>query len=288
MRLLVFGQTGQVARGLARKAPQSVQLIALGRKEADLARPQDCAEAVRTTDCDAVVNAAAYTDVDGAEAEEALATMINGDAPSAMARAAAEKGVPFLHVSTDYVFDGSGSEPWQPDAPTAPLGAYGRSKLAGEKGVREAGGAYAILRTSWVFSSHGKNFVKTILRLSENRDMLDIVSDQTGGPTQAAEIASALLKMAEAYVRGSATPGIYHFAGEPDESWAGFARAILAASGRKTAVNDVPSESYPTPARRPANSRLDCSSLMREFGIARPDWKEGMAEALRELGGMKE
>ena len=209
--------------------------------------------------------------------------MINGAAPAAMARAAAQKGVPFLHVSTDYVFDGSGETPWKPDDPTGPLGAYGRSKLAGEDGVRAAGGRHAILRTSWVFSAHGANFVRTMLRLGRERDALRVVDDQTGGPTAAGDIAATLLTMARA-LKDGASGGMYHFAGAPDVTWAGFAREIFARAGLAVAVTGIPSSDYPTPARRPANSRLDCTALETGLGIPRPDWRESLDRVLGELG----
>ena len=282
MRLLVFGETGQVARELAVRAP----VTALGRNVADLSDPEACAAAILTSDAEAVINAAAYTAVDRAEEEETLATAINGAAPAAMARAAAEKGVPFLHVSTDYVFDGSGTRPWRPDDPTGPLGAYGRSKLAGEEGVRAAGGRHAILRTSWVFSAHGTNFVRTMLRLGRERDALKIVDDQTAGPTAAGDIAAALLMMARA-LRDGAPGGTHHFAGAPDVTWAGFARRIFARAGLEVAVTGIPSSEYPTPARRPVNSRLDCSALEDDFGIPRPDWRESLDRVLRDLGAVR-
>lgn len=278
MRLLVFGRTGQVATELARVVPDAVFL---GRERVDLMDPAACAAAVK--DCDAVINAAAWTAVDKAETEEAAATVVNGDAPAAMARACARLGVPFLHVSTDYVFDGAGERPFRPDDPTGPLGAYGRSKLAGELGVRAAGGNAAILRTSWVVSAHGTNFVKTMLRLGRERESLNVVADQVGGPTPAAAIAAALVTMARAMVAGQ-PGGTYHFSGAPDVSWAGFAREIMAQAGFGCVVNDIPSSAYPTPAKRPANSRMDCSSLERDFGIARPDWKAGLTDILVELG----
>lgn len=283
MKLLVFGRTGQVARELQRRAPPGCGLIALGREEADLSDPAACAAAIRNHDADAVINAAAYTAVDRAEEEEALAATVNGEAPMLMALAAADKGVPFLHVSTDYVFDGSGTAPWAPDTAPAPLGAYGRTKLAGEDGVRAAAGQYAILRTSWVFSAHGANFVKTMLRLGQTRKQLSVVADQIGGPTAAGDIAMALLDMAAALHRGQGAAGTYHFAGAPDISWAGFARAIFAQAGMEVNVSDIASSDYPTPARRPANSRLDCRSLETVFGIRRPDWRAGLAEVLNDL-----
>lgn len=280
MKLLVFGKSGQVATELARRAPGA---LFLGRDAADLTEPAACAARIAESEADVVINAAAYTAVDKAEEDEATALAVNGVAPAAMAGAAAARGIPFLHVSTDYVFDGSGSTPWTPDAPTGPLGAYGRTKLAGEEGVCAAGGRHAILRTSWVFSAHGGNFVKTMLRLSDTRDALTIVADQVGGPTPAGAIADALLRMALALHRGEAAGGTYHFSGAPDVSWAEFAREIFAQAGRPVAVTDIPASDYPTPAVRPANSRLDCTTLMRDFGIARPDWRKGLTEILKEL-----
>lgn len=281
MRLLVFGSTGQVARELRRLAPEAVFL---SREEADLADPAACAAAVAAHEADVVINAAAWTAVDKAEAEEAAAMLVNGAAPAAMARACAARGLPFLHVSTDYVFDGAGSAPFAPDHPTAPLGAYGRTKLAGEEGVQAAGGAHAILRTSWVFSAHGANFVKTMLRLAETRDRLTVVADQVGGPTPAAAIARALVTMAQAFHAGRGVTGIFHFSGAPDVSWADFAREIFRQAGRAVEVADIATEDYPTPAKRPANSRLDCASLQAAYGLSRPDWRAGLADVLKELG----
>lgn len=279
MRLLVFGKTGQVATELQRIAPDAVFL---GREGADLMDPAACAAAVMASDADAVINAAAWTAVDKAEAEEAAATVVNGDAPAAMARAAADKGIPFLHVSTDYVFDGAGDRPFAPDDPTGPLGAYGRSKLAGEVGVRAAGGPHLILRTSWVVSAHGANFVKTMLRLGAERESLRVVADQIGGPTPAADIARALFTAAKA-LRDGAPGGTHHFSGSPDTSWADFARAIMAEAGLACRIEDITTAEYPTPARRPLNSRLDCRAFTKAFGISRPDWRAGLAMIVKEL-----
>lgn len=279
MRVLVFGKTGQVAQELQRLLPAA---IFLGREAADLSNPDACAQAIRESDSAVVINAAAWTAVDKAETEEAAATVVNGEAPAAMARACAEKGIPFLHVSTDYVFSGEGTAPWIETDPVAPPNAYGRSKLAGEIGTRAAGGNTAILRTSWVFSAHGANFVKTMLRLSETRDALNVVEDQIGGPTPAADIAAALVVMAQKMVAGQ-PGGTYHFGGTPWVSWADFAREIFALSGRKVAVTGIPTAAYPTPAVRPLNSRMDCAALARDFGITPPDWKAGLAKVLKDL-----
>lgn len=282
MKLLVFGQTGQVARELQARAGPDLEIVALGRDRANLEDPAACAEQVAQTGAEAVINAAAYTGVDRAEAEEARATVINGAAPAAMAEAAVRRGVPFLHVSTDYVFDGSGSAPFAPGDRPAPVNAYGRSKLAGEEGVRAAGGQAAILRTSWVFSAHGANFVKTMLGLSQTRDALSVVDDQIGGPTPADDIAATLITMARAMLAGQGG-GTWHFAGAPAISWAGFARETFAQAGRDVAVTGIPGSDYPTPAARPLNSRLDCATLETDFGIKPADWKAGLARVIAEL-----
>ncbi len=282
MRLLVFGRSGQVAAELARRLPAGVTARFLGRTEADLADPAACAAAVRTAAADAVINAAAWTAVDRAEADEAAAMVVNADSPGAMAVAAAARGLPFLHMSTDYVFPGTGAAPWRPGDATGPLNAYGRSKLAGEAAVRAAGGAHLILRTSWVVSAHGANFVKTMLRLGRERPLLRIVDDQTGGPTPAAALADALVAAARAMTAGAAG-GTHHFAGAPDVTWAGFAREIVARAGLAAQVEGIATADFPTPARRPANSRLDCGSFSAAFGLARPDWRQGLDAILSDL-----
>lgn len=284
LRLLVFGQTGQLARALIQNAAADFDVRSLARAAADLTDPAACAAAIATHRPAVVINAAAYTAVDRAEADEATAMQVNGAAPAAMARAAAALDIPFLHVSTDYVFDGSGVRPWRPGDTPGPLGAYGRSKLRGEQAVQAVGGRYAILRTSWVFSAQGANFVKTMLRLGQTRDSLAVVADQTGGPTAAGDLAAALLTMAQAFHTGRAIPGIYHFSGAPDVSWAGFAREIFRQAGLATRVTDIATADYPTPARRPANSRLDCASTEAVFGIARPDWRASLTGVLKNLG----
>lgn len=280
MKVLVFGKTGQVAMELQRHA----DVIALDRSQADLSDPEACAKIVEQTDADVVINAAAYTAVDGAETDEDAARLINADAPAAMARAAAARGLPFLHISTDYVFDGSGTRAKSVKDATAPINAYGRTKLLGEQGVVMAGGRHAILRTSWVFSAHGANFVKTMLRLGKERDALSIVNDQIGGPTAAADIAATLVTMATAMHRGNAHSGVYQYSGAPDVSWEDFAREIFAQAGIDVDVSGIPSSAYPTPAKRPLNSRLDCRCTENMFVIPRPVWRIGLANVLRELG----
>lgn len=280
--ILVFGQSGQVATELKRILPEAVFL---SRQEADLANPAACAAAIAEYKPAAVINAAAYTAVDKAESDEETALNVNATAPGAMARAAAGLGIPFVHISTDYVFAGNGDRPFSPDDATAPLGAYGRTKLAGEQLVARAGGPFAILRTSWVFSAHGGNFVKTMLRLAESRDSLTVVADQIGGPTSARAIAFACKVMAEQLIKDPEKSGIYHFSGAPDTSWADFARAIFEMAGKSVTVTDIPTSAYPTPAARPLNSRLDCTTLSA-FGLARPDWRIDLAQVLQELGAI--
>ncbi len=279
-RLLVFGQSGQVATELARLAPEA---IFLGRDQADLSDPDACAAAIRSAAPVAVINAAAYTAVDRAESDADLALAVNGAAPAAMARAAAALSLPFLHLSTDYVFDGGGDAPWRETDATGPLGVYGATKLAGEQGIADAGGQWAVLRTSWVFSAHGANFVKTMLRLGAEREVLNVVADQHGAPTPARAIAATCLTMIGTMRDDGSKTGIWHFAGAPDTTWAGFARAIMDQAGLACRVQDIATSDYPTPATRPGNSRLDCSAIARDFGIARPDWRAGLADTVTEL-----
>jgi dTDP-4-dehydrorhamnose reductase len=281
MKVLVFGKTGQVARALIAAGPTAgFKITALGRDAAELCDPAACAAIIADAKTDAVINAAAWTAVDAAESAEAAAHVINADAPAAMARACAAKGLPFVHISTDYVFDGAEGPAWSPDDPPAPLGAYGRTKLAGERGVIAANGTYAILRTAWVFDGTGKNFVTTMLRLAETHDALSVVVDQIGGPTPASAIAEACLTIASALVAGRGASGTYHLSGAPDVSWADFARAIFDVAGRDVPVTDIATADYSTPAERPANSRLDCASTEAIFGIPRPDWHTVLAKMI--------
>lgn len=278
MKTLVFGSSGQVATCLQEQA----DVIALNRDQADLGSPDMLRAAIEATDADVIINAAAYTAVDKAETDTDQAEQVNHLAVGTMARAAAKRDIPFLHISTDYVFPGDGTTPWKPTDATGPLGVYGATKLRGEDAVRAAGGRHAILRTSWVFSAHGNNFVKTMLRLGKERDALTIVGDQIGGPTAAGDIASALLTIAQ----DLHTSGTYHFSGAPDCSWADFATEIFAQSGINCAVTPIPTTDYPTPATRPLNSRLNCDSLNADYGIVRPDWRASLASVLKELGDL--
>lgn len=284
MHILVFGKSGQVASELARIGGENI--TCLDRNAADLCDPAACAAIIATTDADIIINAAAYTAVDKAEEEETLATVINGASVSAMAHEAAARDIPFLHISTDYVFDGTGDQAWKPNDTTGPISAYGRSKLAGEQAVTVAGGPHAIMRTSWVFSRHGSNFVKTMLRLGAERDALSIVNDQIGGPTSALDIAKALMRMAQRFHAGLGRSGLYHFAGGPDTSWAGFAIEVFKQAGLNVDVTGISSAQYPTPAKRPENSRMDCTDITHAFHIKRPDWRISLNKTLNELGAV--
>lgn len=281
--LLVLGKSGQLARALGRLSPDA---HFWGRAEADLSDPQDLVARIVDLRPTAIINAAAYTAVDRAETDAEAALMLNATAPGMVAKAAATLKIPFLHVSTDYVFDGSGDHARDEDAPTAPLGVYGTTKRDGERQVAAAGGQWAVLRTSWVFSADGANFVKTMLRLGRERAEINVVADQIGGPTEAGRIAAALLEMARQMQADPAKGGLYHFAGAPDCSWAEFARQIFSDAGIACAVRDIPASDYPTPARRPANSRLDCRRIGRDFGIDRPDWRDDLRIVLKHLGSV--
>jgi dTDP-4-dehydrorhamnose reductase len=277
--ILVFGKTGQVATELQ----HSGDVLALDRDQADLSDPVACAQRIRTLAPRAVINAAAYTAVDKAEEDEELATIINGDTPTAIAQACAEMKIPLVHISSDYVFEGSGEVPWKPGDTTAPRNAYGRSKLAGEEGILGSGATHAILRTSWVVSANGANFVKNMLRLSETRDTLSVVADQIGGPTPARDIAGACLMIAEQLQEDPLKSGTYHYSGAPNVSWADLASEIFTQAARSVTVTPITTAEYPTPAKRPLNSRMDCSTTNSTFGIQQPDWRTGLKEILKEL-----
>ncbi len=285
LRLLIFGSTGMVATELRRLAGDGLVVTALGRDDADLTYPEVCAARVAEADADVVINAAAWTDVDKAEEEETLATCINAEAPGAMAAASAARGIPFLHISTDYVFDGGGDRPWREDDPVAPLGAYGRSKLAGERAVLAAGGHAVILRTAWVHAAHGQNFLRTMLRVGAERARLAVVDDQRGGPTAAADIAVTLVTIAHAWQAGRGVPGVFHFCGQPATSWCGFARAIFARAhwAPTPEIEPIRTEDWPTPAARPANSLLDCAKIRAAYGIEQPDWRVSLETILAEI-----
>ncbi|AML52489.1 dTDP-4-dehydrorhamnose reductase [Falsihalocynthiibacter arcticus] len=276
--ILVFGKTGQVGRELSKLAG----VVCLGRDEADLSDPEGCARIIRDRAPLGVINAAAYTNVDKAEDEREIAQAINGTAAGAMAVACRDLNIPFVQISTDYIFDGAGDSPRSPEETTGPLNIYGVTKLAGEEAVRAANPIHAILRTSWVFSEHGSNFVKSMLRLGRERDSLNIVADQVGGPTAAQDIAAACFDIVQQLAQDPSKSGTYHFAGAPDVSWADFAREIFHQTGITCVVQDIPSTAYPTPAKRPKNSRMNCYDLSA-FSLERPDWRASLTKTLNKL-----
>lgn len=288
LRVLVFGASGQVGGLLQKGDWPGVRVQALTRVEADFSRPETLGAALERAagdGIDAVINAAAYTAVDQAETETDLAYAVNRDGPGALAAACAGLGVPLLHLSTDYVFDGGGEDPHPIDAPIRPLNVYGSSKAAGEQAVRDALSHHLIVRTSWVFAAEGRNFVRTMLRVGEARDHLRVVADQHGGPTPASAIADMLIVLARRVVAEGGGWGTYHYAGAPETSWYGFAQAIFAERWRLTGrqppvLEAIQTADYHTPARRPLNSRLDMEPIRAIFGIAPPDWRPALAQAV--------
>jgi dTDP-4-dehydrorhamnose reductase len=287
-RLLVTGRNGQVATALAERAAvhRGFEVLALGRPELDLEQPASVEAAILAAKPDLVVNAAAYTAVDKAETESDRAFAANRDGAGAAARAARALGVPILHLSTDYVYPGDKPTPYVESDATGPTSVYGRSKLEGEQAVMAAHPNAIILRTAWVYSPFGANFVKTMLRLAKDRDVLRVVDDQSGNPTSAIDIADAILRLAPGLGLEPAS-GIYHLCGSGSTSWCGFARAIFAESARRGGpaprVEAITTAEYPTPAKRPANSRLDTAAFTRRFGFALRPWPEAMAETVARL-----
>jgi len=296
MKTLLFGANGQVGRELIAAARgNNFDLIAPDREEVELTIEGACADAIQRCQPDCVINAAAYTAVDRAEEEQDLAMRINAGAAAEMAGAANDAGARFIHISTDYVFDGDSETPIAEDARADPLNVYGASKRDGEIAVMGAHADAAIIRTSWVYSIHGGNFVKTMLRLGSQRGELSIVDDQIGGPTPAAAIADAVLTIAKKLGPGAGLGGVYQFQGAPAASWAAFAEAIFTAANLKTKINRIKTKDYPTPAARPLRTVLDCAKIMATFGIERPDWRRDLgnivntllAERQREQGTMQ-
>ncbi|MCA2375569.1 MAG: dTDP-4-dehydrorhamnose reductase [Agrobacterium sp.] len=293
MRLAVTGKNGQVVSALQALASAELEIVALGRPELDLAQPETVLTALREANPDVVISAAAYTAVDKAESEPDIAFAVNRDGARAVAQAASDLGIPIIHLSTDYVFDGTKATAYVESDPTGPTSIYGRSKLEGERAVSEATDNYAVLRTAWVYSEYGNNFVKTMLRLSENRDELNVVADQFGCPTSANDIATAIVTIARKLAQDSSARlrGVFHLSGTGETNWANFAKQIFAFSaengGKSMIVNDITTEQYPTPARRPANSQLDCSKLEEVYGIRLPSWQTSTRAVVTALAQSK-
>jgi dTDP-4-dehydrorhamnose reductase len=294
MRILVTGVTGQVGGALVKRFGSEALVVAAGRGQLDLARPAELAGALDRLAPDLIINPAAYTAVDRAEDERELAFRVNAEAPSAMARWAAARGVPLVHFSTDYVFDGLSDRPWREDDPTNPLSVYGMSKLAGEAAIHAAGGPFLIIRTSWVYAAHGANFLRTIARLARERRELRIVADQYGAPTSARLIADVVVAIVgknpgALAARFAASAGLLNVAASGATTWHGFAVAIvegLKARGAALAVESIvpiATADYPTKAKRPGNSRFDLTRLTDMFHITTPDWSSALAAELDQL-----
>ncbi len=285
MKILITGQHGQLSRELQQRLQGLGELIVLGRDKLDLANPAQIRQQVHAHRPDLIINAAAHTAVDQAESEPDLAFAINAIGPGVLAEEAKTLGIPLIHYSTDYVFDGSKPAPYtEADAPN-PLGVYGQSKLAGEQAIAAVGGEYLILRTSWVYASHGKNFLLTMQRLLQEKPQMRIVADQIGAPTWAGSIADSTGALIERWRSGEPGEwGIYHLTAQGETSWFGFAQAIgehLRQQGKACAeLEPIPSSAYPTPARRPLNSRLDCSRLQQQWHVSQPQWQDALRECL--------
>lgn len=277
--ILLFGKSGQLATEIQKIS----KVIALDRYKADLSNPTCCADIIKDYLPEVVINAAAYTSVDKAEDEEKLAKLINAESPKEMALMCCKLNIPLIHISTDYVFSGKGLRSWKPTDQTDPINTYGRTKLAGEINIISSGVTYAIIRTSWVISAHGNNFVKNILRLSENKKKLNIINDQVGGPTPAKDLAIACLKIAKKLQIDKSKSGVYHLSGAPNISWAKFAEEIFKLSDKNVIINPIATKEFKSYAARPLNSRLDCKSIENNFGIKRPNWKKELKNIIREL-----
>lgn len=285
LKILITGQHGQVSRELQLRLQGLGELVVLGRDQLDLANPEQIRQQVRSHRPGLIINAAAHTAVDQAENEPEVAFAINATAPGILAEEAKALGIPLIHYSTDYVFDGSKSTPYTEDDAPNPLGVYGQSKLAGEQAIAAVGGQYLVLRTSWVYSSHGKNFLLTMQRLLQEKPQMRIVADQIGAPTWAGTIANSTRALIERWQDGQAGDwGVYHLTAQGETSWFGFAQAIgeqLLAEGKACAeLEGIPASDYPTPAKRPLNSRLDCSRLQQQWHVGQPQWREALRECL--------
>jgi dTDP-4-dehydrorhamnose reductase len=287
VKILINGRHGQVSHELQRRLGAVGELIVLGRDQLDLAQPDQIRRQVQNVRPDLIINAAAHTAVDLAESEPQTAFAINAVAPGILAEEALALDIPLIHYSTDYVFDGMKAGPYNEDDTPNPLGVYGKSKLAGEQAIRDVQGKYLILRTSWVYSTHGRNFLLTMQRLLQEKPELRVVADQIGAPTWAGTIANSTLALIERWQTNEvANWGTYHLSAQGETSWFGFAQAIgeaLRQQGKPCAdLLPIPSSDYPTPAARPLNSRLDCSRLQRDWGVSQPDWQTALRECLTE------
>jgi len=295
MRVLVTGADGQVGTELRLNAPEWVELVALNSRQLDITDLQATEACVAQCRPKLIINAAAYTAVDRAENEEQQAHAVNASGPANLARSAERAGAALFHISTDYVFDGVSEVPYDESAWTSPQTAYGRTKLAGEVAVANLCSRHLIMRTSWVFSAHGGNFVKTMLRLASERDVLRVVDDQYGGPTSAKSIAACLWTLANEYSdkQDSFRWGLFHFSGAPVSSWYDFAEHIVALAAqegliaKRPLVEPIPSTDFPTPAPRPAFSALDCDRIRLLHAVEQPDWREDLWAVFATLASLQ-
>ncbi|OOV86975.1 dTDP-4-dehydrorhamnose reductase [Oceanospirillum linum] len=306
VKILITGANGQVGRSLVEQAPATVsvsgsdreksgdgkivQLLACSSSELDITQADRVKAVMEQFQPDLIINAAAYTAVDKAETESDQAYAVNRDGVLNLAQEAKQRQIPVLHISTDYVFDGEKDTPYKETDSTSPESVYGASKLAGEQALQQSGALYLILRTSWVFGVHGGNFVKTMLRLAGERDTLSIVADQQGAPTSAASIAETLWRFARQYFgTGNLESGVYHFSNQPETTWHGFATEIFTQAygmgllEKQPVVQGITTAEYPTPAKRPLNSRLDCTKIQRTLSIEIPQWQDELSRVLAKL-----
>ena len=279
----MIGRSGQVAKSLVERAPDSVSLLVAGRPDVNFEKPESLRSLVSDSEPDIVINAAAYTAVDAAEGDQEAAWQANAFAPGVLAEACARKGAKFIHLSTDFVFDGTAGRPYRETDATNPQSVYGRSKAAGEAAVLAADGPSVTVRTAWVYSPFGKNFAKTIMRLCAERDHLRVVADQKGNPTSALDLADALFSLASQHAAWPQSPSLLHLAGNGSTSRHGFAQAIAEQLPRQPMIEAIATHELPTPAQRPADSRLDSTLAQSEFGITLPDWRDSVHAAVDRL-----
>ncbi len=290
MRVLITGAQGQVGQELIRLAPADFTIMGFGSNELDISNPRQVVSRIGEFKPQLIINAAAYTAVDKAETDSERAYAVNAKGAENLAASAAALGIPLLHISTDYVFSGDASAPYKETDSTGPTGVYGASKLAGELAVAKQCAQHVIMRTSWVFGAQGNNFLKTMLRLAQTRDVLSVVADQHGCPTSAASIAKALWSLASHYRNnGNLNWGTYHFSNTPATTWHGFAEEIFSQAvalkilAKASQVNPISTQDYPTPARRPAWSVMDCSLIEEKLSITQSDWRDELREMLKEM-----
>lgn len=292
MKILITGSTGQLSRELQLALAGEGKVLALGHKVLDIAEPAQIRQQVRLLRPDLIINAAAYTAVDSAQGDRERAFAVNAIGPGVLAEEAAKLGVPLIHYSTDYVFNGLKSEPYSEEDQPAPLSVYGESKLAGEQAIQAVGGEYLVLRTSWVYSTHGRNFLLTMQRLLQERDSLSVVDDEIGAPTWAGTIASVTADMVRKWRSGTGGPsGLYHLTASGETSWYGFACSIAEYLGRqgllRARIEPILSADYPTAAQRPLNSRLSCARLQRDWQIELPAWETALQQCLSDTRSIR-